>query len=411
MAQKWSGAIRGFNRDTRVLIAAFAALGFSYWGLYSVIANLYLLRLGYGVETIGVLTAVGLVVATVSSLPAGILGARMGNRNVLALSFGVCAAGMLLHPLALYLGEPLRFALMVAVRVILFAGGTCFLVNWSPAAAAATDAENRTHAFSLNGAGNSIGTMLGSVAGGFLPGVVSRLGGVPLDRPDAFGWSIAAGALPYALCLVLILARVSAARGTDGRTGERSGASPLGLIALMTLTYLLVGAGFGVAANFFSVFLDTVLRLETAKIGLLMSLSPIAAIVAAGFIPWLASRIGKGLSIIAGLLGMGIGVSLLALRFDPGTAAAGWVVFSCSNMVATTALGVHIMEVVAERWRSLMAGATMMANAFGMGISALAGGFLISVAGYRMYYLLGTGVLAVAALLFSGYTLSRKRSA
>jgi MFS family permease len=411
MAQKWSSAIRGFNRDTRVLIAAFAALGFSYWGLFSVVANLFLLRLGYAIETIGVLTAVGFIVATVSSIPAGILGARLGNRNILALSLGACAAGMMLHPLALFLGEPLRFTLIVAARIILLAGGTCFLVNWGPAVAAATDVDNRTHAFSLNGAGNSIGTMLGSVAGGFLPGAVSRIGGAPLDRPHAFGWSIAAGAVPYAVCLALVLARVGAARGEGGRAGERSGASPLGLIAFMTLTYLLTGAGYGIAANFLSVFLDTVLRMEPSKIGLLMSLSPIAAIAAAGFVPRLSSRVGKRLSIIAGLLGMGIGVSLLAARFDPGTAAAGWVVFSCSNVVATTVLGVHIMEIVSERWRSIMAGATMMANALGMGISAFAGGFLISVAGYRIYFLLGTGVLAVAALLFSGYTLSRRSQA
>jgi len=410
VAQKWSSAIRGFTKDTRILIGAYAALGFSYWGLFSVAANLFLLRLGYGVETIGVLTAVGLVVATVTSIPAGILGARLGNRDVLALSLGACAAGMMLHPLALYLGEPLRLALIVAARIIQFAGGTCFLVNWGPAAAAATEPGNRTHAFSLNGAGMSIGTMLGSVAGGVLPGAVSRLGRMPLDQPHPFGWTIAAGAVPYAVCLVLVLARISAARGAGERAGEQSGSSPRGLIALMTLTYLFTGAGYGIAANFFSVFLDTVLRLEPSKIGLLMSLSPIAAIAAAGFVPRLASRVGKRLSIIAGLLGMGIGVSLLAARFDPGTAAAGWLVFSCSNTVAQTALSVHVMEIVSERWRSLMAGANMTANALGMGISAFAGGFLISVAGYRTYFLLGAGVLAAAAVLFSGYTLSGRRS-
>ena len=46
--------LSGFSRDGRLYLLASALLGLTYWGgIASVLANLYLLRLGYGPEFIG----------------------------------------------------------------------------------------------------------------------------------------------------------------------------------------------------------------------------------------------------------------------------------------------------------------------------------------------------------------------
>ena len=40
--------LRRFNRNVRLLFVANAILGFVFFGIYALLLNLYLLRLGYG---------------------------------------------------------------------------------------------------------------------------------------------------------------------------------------------------------------------------------------------------------------------------------------------------------------------------------------------------------------------------
>ncbi len=76
MLGSYLAALRGLHRNVRLYFVATALLGFSIdGGIYSVVFNLYLVRLGYGPEFIGVVNSVGLLVFALSSLPAGALGA------------------------------------------------------------------------------------------------------------------------------------------------------------------------------------------------------------------------------------------------------------------------------------------------------------------------------------------------
>ena len=49
--------LRRFNRNVRLLFVANAILGFVFFGIYALLLNLYLLRLGYGLEDIGLFSA------------------------------------------------------------------------------------------------------------------------------------------------------------------------------------------------------------------------------------------------------------------------------------------------------------------------------------------------------------------
>ena len=68
--------IRLFNRNVRLYLFAVAMIGFSYIGLFVVLFNLYLLRLGYGASFIGVLNAAGPLTFILISLPASSFGRR-----------------------------------------------------------------------------------------------------------------------------------------------------------------------------------------------------------------------------------------------------------------------------------------------------------------------------------------------
>src|SRR5437763_6343971 len=87
------GVLRPFNRSIHLWLLAFAAAGFTYFGVQAVLFNLYLLRLGFEPQFIGLLIGSGQLVFALAALPSGELGRRVGVR-------GAFAAGMVLLGLA-----------------------------------------------------------------------------------------------------------------------------------------------------------------------------------------------------------------------------------------------------------------------------------------------------------------------
>ena len=69
------------SRDVRLFLVSVMASGVCYMGLYFLLINLYLLRLGYGLEFIGVFVSTGAFSFAISSLPAGIAGRHFGSRR------------------------------------------------------------------------------------------------------------------------------------------------------------------------------------------------------------------------------------------------------------------------------------------------------------------------------------------
>src|SRR6187402_2232565 len=82
MPRRWSLS-RAPNRGLVLYLVAWGLMGFGYFGIQGVIFNLYLLRLGFGPEFIGLLTGVGQLIWALCALPAAALGRRFGVRTVL----------------------------------------------------------------------------------------------------------------------------------------------------------------------------------------------------------------------------------------------------------------------------------------------------------------------------------------
>ncbi|HSH79365.1 MAG TPA: hypothetical protein VLA19_12650 [Herpetosiphonaceae bacterium] len=67
--------LRQLRPDLGRYYLAVSLLGFAVdGGVYAVLLNLFLARLGYGPEVIGLVNAAGMVVFALASLPAGIVG-------------------------------------------------------------------------------------------------------------------------------------------------------------------------------------------------------------------------------------------------------------------------------------------------------------------------------------------------
>ncbi len=65
-------------------------------GINAVIFNLYVLRLGFGPEFVGLVSSVGMLTFALCSLPSGRLGARIGLRRTMLIGASItCAASVL----------------------------------------------------------------------------------------------------------------------------------------------------------------------------------------------------------------------------------------------------------------------------------------------------------------------------
>ena len=108
MATTYMQRLRGFSRDVRLFLVTSVLTGFCFIGVYLVLFNLYLVRLGYGPEFIGLVNAAGMFIFAISSLPAGALGRRWGARRTMIVGIAGLALGLALASLAEFLPAALR---------------------------------------------------------------------------------------------------------------------------------------------------------------------------------------------------------------------------------------------------------------------------------------------------------------
>jgi len=173
------------------------------------------------------------------------------------------------------------------------------------------------------------------------------------------------------------------------------------MLGAMALVTLLRAAGVGTSRVFFNVYLDDGLGVSTAQIGTLFAIVQLASVPAALAMPYLAAR--SGLYRVVVWCSLGIAASMLPLALVPHWAAAtiGRIGTYSLSAIADPALSVYQLELVPQRWRSVMAG--VASTALGVSWTALAfgGGFLIAGLGYRALFLGAAGLTGAGTLVFA----------
>ena len=133
----------------RLYLISTALNGFTVDGIATVLFNLYLLRLGYGPEFIGLVNAVGALVMASFSMPAVTVGQRWGTRRALIAGVGAMAIGYGAYSLAHFLPTEWRMAWILGTVVLSHVGLALYYVNGTPFLMTATRPSERTLAFSL----------------------------------------------------------------------------------------------------------------------------------------------------------------------------------------------------------------------------------------------------------------------
>jgi MFS family permease len=378
-----------------------------------VLFNVYLLRLGYGPEYIGLVNGLGLLSLAVCSLPAGVLGARWGSRRAMIVGMALMTVGFWLGPMAELIPVDWRSVWIVAAWSLVNLSAPLFTVNGTPFLMAATTPDERDHAFSLQAAVLPLAGVAGSLAAGALPGLFSGALAIPLDQPAPYRYPLLLAGLMFLIGLIVTLATrdneldqersdEAGADRSEATAGE-AGRLPLELIGVMGVVLALGSVGQWVASGFFNVYLDAGLNVPALTIGRLAAAGQLVAGVATLAMPLLIERWGKlrvnGLGILA------LALALLPLALIPHWAAAGggYTAAMALGTMLSASLYVYAQELVSPGRQSVMSGVLWMSSGIGGAAMMIVGGYLVEAYGFPSLFLTAAGVTAAGGLLYLGY--------
>jgi len=413
-------SLRAFSRDVRLLLGVSALFGFSAsGGIYGVLLGLYLLRLGYGPAFIGLVSAVGTLSTVLFCLPAGALAERWGYRRTILIGVLLQAGGYALLPVGEFVPPAIRDGWILAACLANGLGTALYMVNITPVLTDATTPRERSHVFSLRVAVIPLSGFAGSLIGGLLPTAYGLALGLPAEHPAAYRWSLWTACLALCLAVPAVLAtserRVGSGREAEGaqacrpRVRGRS-LAPVGVVLLLSTVGFLRVSGEGAPGAFFTLYLDTQLGMSTPQIGTLMAVGRLLAIPAALVSPLLIARWGSGRVIVAGALGVTLGLLPVGLIAHWAAAGLGYMAMTALAAVSRSAFIVHCQEAVPPRWRVTISAATTMSARMSWSMIAFGGGYLIGAVGYQGLFLTGAALTGVGALLFWHQFLGRRET-
>jgi MFS family permease len=409
MATAYLQKLRLFSRNVRLFLVAAAMLGFAWDGIRIVLFNLYLLRLGYGTEAIGLINAVGSLAFSLFAVLLGTFGASWNGRRSLVAGTGLMVIGLALLPLAGAMPSIWQTGWLYAANVLAYLGLAVWWVYSIPFLVAATGSGERNHAFSVQIAIAPLAGVAGSLVGGALPGIFANLRGFSAEDPAAYGYALFVAALlliPAVLALLRTsdpdLEIVPAGVATPSVKGASSKA-PYGLIILIGIVVWLRFAGTAATNTFFNVYLDDGLGVPTALIGVVWATGRLMSVPAALATPLAVARWGNVHTIVWGSLGLALFMLPLALVPQWAVAAVAFVGASSLFAVTTGPIRVFSQEIVAPVWRPAMSASMNIGVGLSIAVMSLWGGFAIAALGYRSLFLAGAGLTVVGALIFGFY--------
>ncbi|MBI4236261.1 MAG: MFS transporter [Chloroflexi bacterium] len=389
-------AIRQFSRNARLFLgySILAELGTGVW---AVMFNLYLLRVGFPITFVATFWLVNMTCHGVAALPAGLIADRYGRRRsfFIATFISVTAQGSVL-----FTHTPA--AILVLAGLAGF-GEAFHGVTGAPFMMENSERHERVHLFSLNAAFLQISRFAGSLSGGLLPLAWAALLGVPAVDPQAARWALA-GALPLTLAALLPLVfmrekPVELVESLRDLVNIRRLVS-LGIILRLTLLGLMTGTAFGLTIRFFNVFFQESQGASDSQIGAILALGAIAGAGAILVSPVIAQRWGK----VKGILyTQALSVPFLLLMALVPSLSVVTVFFLVRGTFYSMAQPLRNqlgMEMVTGKERGTTAGFTHAAFDLGGGAGAGMAGVLLAGGGFTTAFTAAAALILVPAILY-----------
>lgn len=397
--RRLAGTYLNFGRDVRLFLAYMfcANIGF---GVFTLIFNLYVYALDFREDSIGLFSSVQTFTMAATALLLGTLISRVGLWMVIV--GGIAVYGLSGIGLALSTWAP---ALLVFSGTsgmglaIIFTATMPFIIEHGRL-------EDRTIIATVAFSVASLSATLGSLIGGFAPILLTQLiPSVEAGSPAAYRSALIAGSL-LGLAGIIPMLRMGDARHSHRAhqaSGIRSGPGPVPDpkrarmdVGVFVLVGLITAVGAGLVVPFYNVYLQT-LGANPREIGLIYAAGGIAAAVIGLGAPMVSRRYG---SLTAVLLIRGSSLPFyLLLVIAPwyGLAIVAHIVRQVSINMAWPVDSTFISELVPGKLRASVFGWRSATWNLGIGLSSIAGGWLIVRRGYELTFF-GFVAFTVAAV-------------
>ncbi|MBI3979126.1 MAG: MFS transporter [Chloroflexi bacterium] len=389
-------SIKRFSRNARLYLtySLLAGLGSGIW---NVMFNLYLLRIGFDVTFIGTFWLVDMLFHGLFAFPAGLIGDKIGRRKtfILATMINILARGALLFTL-----DPTMLLILAAIAG---AGEGFHAVAGAPFMMENSEPEERPLLFSLDSSFGMLSSFVGALSGGFLP--LLWAGGLGLQQLDPLAARLAlVTSLPLTFIALTPLAvmrekAVDLVESFADLFTLRNIVSH-GVIVKLVVCSSLIGLAFGLSTRFFNVFFAEAHRASDDQVGLVMAIGSLGAAISILLSPAMTRRWGKVRSILFSqassipfllLMAAVPGLSLAATLFIFRGALYG-ISMPLRNQLS--------MEFIVSRERATTAGLTHMVFDLGGSFGAGFAGLLMVGGNFLPSFATASAIFLVPAVLY-----------
>ena len=286
---------RRYHRNVRRYVL-FGIFYFSGFGLFFLLYNLYLLRLGYREDFVGQLAGMSPLASGLFAIPIGVWSDRIGRRPFLI------AAALLLALSQVVLCLSASSALLLAFAFLGGVSSALVFVNHVPFLAENSRPGDRGQVLAVGYSAQVLTRMVVSLAGGSLPALIASVIGTATDRPEPFRYALLAGAGLTTLAAVPLLGmhrgRAPVPKPARSPVAPAERADARKVVTLLAVNNAFKGAAFGISFPFFNVFFQETLLASAAAIGLIFFFAQAAALPSTMASPAVSARYGKVRSLV-----------------------------------------------------------------------------------------------------------------
>jgi len=399
-----------YNQQTRRFFMTIVALGFTIDGVFSVLLNLYMLRLGYDTPFIGQVNSVGLMTFALVSFPAGLFGSWWTSSRMLRIGLGSILIGATLLPFVECIPVTWQGLWLMVTYSMTLAGFSLYFVNSAPFLMSVVEPDKQNNAFAMQTALLALAAFVGSLVGGNLPSLFAQGLNVSLDAPAPYRYTLLLTSIVVLLAFLITMTIIEPPSREDEsdeadeviekRKNHTLTRATIIVIVIMSVVRFLQVAGVATVSIFFNVYMDTVLEMSPNLIGTIAAIARIIAVPAALIAPFLIRR--SSIGAVATLASLATGLCLLPIAFIPSewAAASGYISAIAMSNMRFTAFIVYIMLLVPKNRQPMMAGAGEASAGLSFAIMALSGGYIASIFSFSELFLLGAILTSLGTFIF-----------
>ena len=286
---KYQAAFRALQPNARRFLALSFLLAFAQ-SMFGLVFNLYILKLGYTRDFLGLLGSLPTLAVAALAVPLALACARFPARRMLLASLGLSVLAMC--GLSLFESRlPLMF-----FSVLSGAAAAFFSITAFPLMVRSSTESQRQGLFSGQFGVSMAASFAGSLSAGWLTGLAaSRIFGGEESAAAYRLTMLAAGALVAAAAWPAL--KIKEAAACPGPGNALTGIRPAHAL-LVFAPQLIVGFGAGMVMPYLNIFFKSGFDLQIGRLGFFMSLMPLSMALGALLGPWLVKKQGRVRAII-----------------------------------------------------------------------------------------------------------------